>query len=132
MKKLMVLFMVIGLLVSGCASFGKWSPGAQVVVDFVCSPTDAQKADAAKWLAALDSIQASVAVAFPAAAIVKASSVMTVLANGGCFVLSEVEAALNLLSAMQTKQVAMLKVKAAPRTSQQQFPALWVAINKGK
>jgi hypothetical protein len=122
--------MVISLLISGCTSFSKWFPATQNIVNFLCDPSSDQKAEAAKWLAALDSIQTGVAVAFPAVNIVKASSVMKVLANDGYFALAEVEAALNLLTAMQTKQVAMLKVKAAPRSSQEQFPALWAIVNQ--
>jgi hypothetical protein len=131
MKKLLVLVLAI-VMVSGCAGFGKWSSGAQSVVDFVCDPSDAQKAEAAKWLAALDNIQSGVSAFFPAASIMRASSVMTVLKNGGCFVLAEVEAALSLLSDMQTKQVAMMGLKTAPRSASEQFPALWSAVKKGK
>jgi hypothetical protein len=84
MKRILILAFVL-LLVGGCAGVGKWSTGVQSVVNFVCEPTEAQKAEAAKWLTAMDNIQAGVSVAFPPAAIVKASTAMTVLAKGGCF-----------------------------------------------
>lgn len=128
MKKFLALALILGLMAPGCAGFGKFSTGAQAVVDFVCAPTEAEKAEAAKWLAAVDSIQSGVTVFFPALALVKASSAMAVLAAGGCFVLDQVETALNLLQSMQTEQAKMLMAKAAPRTSAQQFPALWARV----
>jgi uncharacterized protein YceK len=130
MKKLFVVLVVL-TLVSGCAGFGKWTPGAQKVVDFVCKPTPEQQLEAAKWLVALDVIQGTVAAAFPPLAIVQASTAMTVLKNGGCFLLSQVEAALILIADMQTKQAQVLQLKAIP-TGVQQFPALWDVVNKSK
>jgi hypothetical protein len=130
MKKILAVLMVLSL-VGGCAGFGKWSPGAQKVVDFVCKPTPEQQLEAAKWLAALDTIQGAVAAAFPALAIVQASTAMTVLKNGGCFLLSQVEAALILIGDMQTKQAQVMQLKAMP-TSKDQFPALWDAVDKSK
>jgi len=127
----LVLVLVLGGI-SGCAGFGKWSSGAQEVIGFVCSPTPAEQAEAAKWLSALDSIQAGVMVAYPAAGIAQASAVMTTLRDGGCFVLSQVQAALDLLNQMQTEQVKMLRVKAAPRTAAEQFPALTARIKARK
>ena len=135
MKKIILVVLAIGMLVGvgyGCAGFGKFSPPAQNVVDFVCNPTPAEQADAAKWLAAFNSIQSGVAVFYPPLEIVQASTVMTVVKNGGCFVLSQVQAALDLLTAMQSKQVKMLGVKAAPRTAAEQFPALAARIKAGK
>lgn len=132
MKKIIILAMVAGLLLAGCAGFGKWSSGAQEVVDFVCNPSSVEQTEAAKWLTALDSIQAGAAAFYPPLAIVQASAVMTTIKNGGCFVLSQVQAALDLLTSMQEKQVKMLKVKAAPRTSAEQFPALTARIKSGK
>lgn len=124
-----VLAMVV-VLVSGCASFGVWSSAAQKVVDFICHPTEAQMAEAAKWLAAVDAIQAGASVFFSAADIIKASSVMTVIQAGGCFVLAEVEAALNLLSNMQATQAEIKGLKGLGKSSHQEFPALWEAINR--
>ncbi len=131
MKTLIILFVAVSLLMSGCQSLGVWNTQAQKVVTFLCNPDDAQKAEAAKWLSALDSIQAGVSVAFPVLAIVKASTAMTVLKNGGCFILAEVEAALTLLGEMQAEQVKALRVKAAPRSIESQFPVLWATV-KGK
>jgi hypothetical protein len=131
MKKMLIAARVLGLM-TGCAGFGKWSSGAQNVVDFVCNPTAAEQAEAAKWLTALDSIQAGVSVAFPAVAIMQASAVMTTLKNGGCFVLAEVQSALDLLDSMQTQQAKMLKAVAAPRSMATQFPALTARIQVGK
>ncbi len=130
MKKFMVILLAVMFVVGGCTGLGKFSTGGQAIVDFVCSPDDAQKAEAAKWLAALDSIQAGVSVAFPVLAIVKASTAMTVLKNGGCFILAEVEAALNLLGAMQAEQVKALRVKTAPRSIESQFPVLWATVKE--
>jgi hypothetical protein len=132
MKKIMALFLIIGLLATGCAGVGQFSSGAQGVVDFACSPTDAEKAEAAKWLTALDAIQAGAAAFYPPLAIVQASSVMTVLKNGGCFVLTEVQAALDLLANMQAKQVKMMGVKGTPRTPAEQFPALTARVKAVK
>ncbi len=117
------------IMFGGCAGLGKFSPPVQSVVDFVCAPTQTQMDEAAKWLKALDSIQAGVTVVFPAIDIVKASTAMIVLKNGGCFVLAEVQAALDILSSMQAKQVKMMGLKAAPRMSAEQFPALTAAVN---
>jgi hypothetical protein len=130
MRKVLAVLMVLSL-VGGCAGFGKWTPGVQKVVDFMCKPTPEQQLEAAKWLVALDAIQGAVAMAFPPLAIVQASTAMTVLKNGGCFLLSQVEAALILIADMQTKQAQVLQLKAIP-TSVQQFPALWNVVNKSK
>jgi uncharacterized lipoprotein YajG len=133
MKKFLVVLVVLAM-VSGCTSFGVFSPKAQAVVDFICSPTQAQMDEAAKWLGALDNIQAGVSIAFPPAGIAKASAVMTVLKNGGCFVLSEVEAALVLIGDMQAKQIKAkgpMMAAAAPSV-QAQFPVLWATVYKGK
>jgi hypothetical protein len=131
MKRILIVVIVLAMVV-GCAGVGKWSPGAQTVVDFMCQPTAAQQEEAAKWLTAMDNIQAGVSTAFPAASIVKASSAMKVLAKGDCFVLAEVEAALVLLADMQSKQAAVKgMMKAAAATSEAQYPALWAAV-KGK
>lgn len=132
MKKFIVLAMVAGLFLTGCAGFGKWSPEAQNVVDFVCNPTAAEQADAAKWLMALDSIQAGAATFYPPLSIAQASAVMTTIKNGGCFVLSQVQAALDLLTSMQSRQAKMLKAKSAPRSAGEQFPALAARIKAGK
>jgi len=135
MKKAIPLVLAIVMLsgcLPGCASFGTWSSGAQAIVDFVCTPTDAEKADAAKWLSGLDLIQAGVSAFFPAAGIVKASAVMTTLKNGGCFFLSEVQAAIDLLTSMQAKQATMLAAKSVPRAAEVQFPALMARIKAGK
>lgn len=131
MKKVIVLILTL-LLVGGCAGFGKWSTGMQAAVDSICNPTEAQKAEAAKWLAAMDAIQGGVATFFPPLAIIKASSAMTVLKNGGCFVLAEIEAALTLLSDMQTKVATTKGFVAAPVSSEKQFPVLWATVKRGK
>lgn len=130
MKTSIAILTALALIVGGCAGFGKWNSGAQAVIDTICKPTDAQKAEAAKWLVALDNIQIGVAVAFPTA--IKASSAMTVLRNGGCFVLAEIEAALILLADMQNKQAALAGLKGVPRASAEQFPVLWATVKKGK
>jgi uncharacterized protein YceK len=127
--KTLVLILSISVAMIGCAGLGTFTPGTQAVVDLVCSPTDQQKAEAAKWLAALDAIQAGASVAFPALAIMQASSVMKVVAAGGCFVLAEVQAALNLLSNMQVKQASFKSLK-AQMSSHEQFPALWAAVER--
>lgn len=134
MKKLIIVVLVFAMLTGcfGCAGFGKWSQSAQKVVDFVCAPSDAEKAEAAKWLTALDNIQAGVSVAFPAISIMQASAVMTTIKNGGCFILSEVQMALDLLNNMETKQAKVLMMKSTPGTVAKQFPALMARINSGK
>lgn len=130
MRKVIVLVLAL-LLVGGCAGFGKWSAGAQAVIDSMCNPTDAQKAEADKWLTMLDSVQDRVAQYFPPIAIVKASSAMTVLKNGGCFVLADIEAALTLISDMETKQAEATKgIKAPPFSVKDEFPALYAAVLK--
>ena len=132
MKRLAILVMVLALVFPGCAGFGKWSSEGQQVVNFVCNPTDAQKAEAAKYLLALDMAQAAVGTFYPPVAIVQASAVMTTLAAGGCFLVSQVQAALQLLQDMQSKVMVAKALKAAPLPVAQQFPALWAAVQKGK
>lgn len=131
LKALLVLCLV-GLVSIGCSGFGKWSPGAQTVADFICNPTADQKAEAAKYLTALDMVQAVAATFFPAAGIAKASAVMTTIAQGGCFLASEVQAALDLLAQAQAKQASVTGLKAAVVPVSVQFPALWKATYKGK
>jgi hypothetical protein len=133
-KKLIIIVLTFAMLTKcfGCAGFGKWSQSAQEVVDFICTPSDAEKAEAAKWLTVLDNIQAGVSVAFPAISIMQASAVMTTIKNGGCFILSEVQMALDLLNNMEAKQATVLMIKSAPQTIAEQFPALIARINSGK
>lgn len=131
-RKLVIVAMVMALAVCGCSGFGKWSPGAQTVADFFCNPTDAQKAEAAKYLTALDMVQAVAATFYPPVGIAKASAVMTTIAQGGCFLATEVQAALDLLAQAQAKQASVKGLKAAPLPVSVQFPALWKATYKGK
>ena len=131
MKKLCTIVAMVAILVSGCASLGVWSDAAQKAVDFICKPTEAQMAEAAKWLAAVDSIQAGAAVAYAPLAVVKASAVMTTIKNGGCFIVAEVEAALILIADMQAQQ-AKLKGIMAPAPAQVQFPVLWATVKGSK
>ena len=132
MKRLAILVMVLALVFPGCAGFGKWSSESQQVVNLVCNPTDAQKAEAAQYLAALDAVQGVAVMFYPPLAIAQASAVMTTVAAGSCFLLSQVQAALDLLQAAQAKQAMAKGIKAAPVPVAQQFPALWAATHKGK
>ena len=111
----MIVVLALALL-SGCAGFGKWSAGAQSVVDFICQPSLDQQATAAKMLAALDAAQAAGTVFFPALGIAKASAVLNTIKNGGCFLVAELSDAFKVVDAanasVQNKQLGMLK--AAP------------------
>jgi hypothetical protein len=113
-KKLMILVLAIVML-AGCAGVGKWSTGAQKVVDLICAPTPEQKADAARMLAALDTGQAAAAVFFPAADIIKASAVLTTIKDGGCFLVAELTQAFKVVDAANTgievKSMGLLKAK---------------------
>ena len=132
MKRLAILVMVLALVFPGCVGFGKWSSESQQVVDFVCNPTDAQKAEAAQYLAALNAVQGVAAMFYPPLAIAQASAVMTTVAAGSCFLLSQVQAALDLLQAAQAKQAMAKGFKMTLPSAAQQFPALWAATHKGK
>jgi hypothetical protein len=120
------VFCINLVTITGCAGFGKFSSGAQTVVDFICNPSDTQKAEAAKWVQAATVLQDTAAMFFPLAG--KSIAAMTVLKNGGCFVVSEVQTALQLLSDMQAKDASVKGLKAAPKSIQAQFPVLWETV----
>ena len=107
MKKTLILIMAAALLLAGCAEF-------KTVTDFVCNPTAEQQATAAAMLAALDAAQAVAANFYPAAGMAKASAVLTTIAAGGCFLLTELEEAFKAVDAANT---AMAKTAAAKSTA---------------
>ena len=106
-KKAMILFLSAALLLAGCAAF-------KTVTGFVCNPTPEQKATAEMMLAVLDSAQAIAANFYPAAGLAKASAVLTTIAAGGCFLLTELEQAFKAVDAANT---AMAKTAAAKSTA---------------
>ena len=107
MRKVLILVMAAALLLAGCAAF-------KTATDFVCIPTPEQKATAEMMLAILDSAQAIAANFYPAAGLFKASAVLTTIAGGGCFLLSELEEAFKAVDAANT---SMAKVAAAKSTA---------------
>lgn len=96
-KRLCCLILALSLMV-GCAE-------SQAVKNFICSPTPDQQADAAQILVALDSAQSVVAMFYPPAAIVKASSVLTVIQGGGCFLLDELAQIFAMLDKAQAAKM---------------------------
>lgn len=112
MKKYLVVVMAL-VIFCGCAGFGKFTPGAQTVVDMICQPTPAQQATAAIMLAALDAGWSFV----PVAGAIKASAVLNVIRTGGCFLISELTAAFKVVdaanAATSAKQMKMLKTAPA-------------------
>ena len=106
-KILLIAILIPALLLAGCAFF-------KSVTDFVCNPTPEQQATAAMMLAVLDSAQAIAANFYPAAGLFKASAVLTTIAGGGCFLLSELEEAFKAVDAANT---AAAKVAAAKSTA---------------
>lgn len=119
MKRKPGCYLLMGLLalmlVGGCAFL-------QSTQDFVCKPTDTQKQDAEKMLAALDAVQVAAGMFFPAANIVKASSVLKVIQSGGCFLISELQEVFNILDTVQT--VKMKSMKMAVPTKFETYPSL--------
>jgi hypothetical protein len=122
----MVIGMVLALLCTGgCSGFGKFSAGAQSVVDVICSPTPEQQATAASMLMALDAAQAAGTIFFPALGIAKASAVLTSIKAGSCFLLSELAEAFKAVDAanVATAQVQLKMLRAAPAVLPE-YPAL--------
>jgi hypothetical protein len=117
MKKFFVLALAL-VMFCGCAGFGKWSTGAQKVVDMICAPTAEQQATAAKMIAALDAAQVAGTIFFPALGVAKASAVLTTIKNGGCFLASELAEAFKAVDAanavVMTKQMKMTPSMAPP------------------
>jgi uncharacterized protein YceK len=116
MKKVLVMLLVMAMI-SGCAGFGKWSTGAQKVVDMICAPTPEQQDTAAKMLAALDAAQAIGAVFYPPLGIEQASAVLNVIRGGGCFLVTQLTEAFKVVDAaneaVQAKQLKMVKMAPA-------------------
>jgi hypothetical protein len=111
MKKLSILLLSASLLLGGCATLqSAFNSGP---VNFLCQPTDAQKADAAKMLLAIDAAQAVGTMFFPVIGIAKASAVLTTIVGGGCFLIDELKQALAVADAangaVAAKQTKMLK-----------------------
>jgi hypothetical protein len=111
-SKALVLVVILALAVSGCAGFGKWSSGAQNVVDMICAPTADQQQTATIMLAALDVGWSFV----PVVGAVKASAVLKVIQAGGCFLASELADAFKVVDAANTAtaSVQLKKLKMAP------------------
>ena len=120
MKKILIVVLAMVML-SGCAGFGKWSPGAQKVIDLICAPTAEQQATAAKMLAALDAAQAVGTVFFPIVGVMKASAVLTTIKNGGCFLVSELAEAFKAVDAANSA-VIVKKMKMSPGTAPAVLP----------
>ena len=114
MKKILVILMVLALSLTGCAQIKALLNSGPV--NFLCAPTDAQKATATAMLTALDAAQAAGAVFVPALAIAKASAVLRVIQAGGCFVIAELKAALETVDAanMEMARLQAKSVKMAP------------------
>ena len=106
MKKLVILVMVLSMLLTGCAAVRSFLNSAPV--GFVCSPSEAQRLDAEKMLAALDAAQKAGAIFFPALGIAQASAVLKVIQAGGCFLVAELKSA---LEAVDAANAAQLKAK---------------------
>jgi len=106
-KILLIAILIPALLLAGCAAF-------KSVTDFVCNPTAEQQATAAMMLAVLDSAQAIAANFYPAAGLAKASAVLTTIAGGGCFLLSELE---EVFKAVDAANTAAAKTAAAKSTA---------------
>ncbi len=121
MAKLVCLAMVMVLALSGCAFLQKSK-------DFLCNPTEAQKAEAALMLAALDAIQAAGSIFFPPLAFVKASAVLTTIINGGCFLIVDL---IEIFKILDQAEAAKAKVKGlkAP-TKFISYPALRATLKK--
>ena len=107
MKKLLILMMAAALLLAGCA-------GLETAKDFMCNATPEQRQTAEMMLAALDAAQAVAANFYPAAGLAKASAVLTTIAGGCCFLVSELEEAFKAVDAANT---AAAKTAAAKSTA---------------
>lgn len=116
---LIVGLLVVALMVGGCAFL-------QGVKDFVCNPTEAQKADAAKMLAALDAAQAAGAIFAPEIAIIKASAVLTTIQRGGCFLIAELEEVFKILDSVDTAKMKAKGLKVEVDT----YPSLRKLLRK--
>ena len=126
---LAVVLVVLAMVVVGCSGFGKWSPGAQSVVDFICAPTADQQADAAKMLAALDAAQAAGAIFYAPLGIAKASAVLNTIRGGGCFLVAELTEVFEVVDAANTAtQASQAKMLKGAPASLPQYPALRALI----
>ncbi len=128
MKKLAILVVVLAMAVSGCAAIQSFleSPA----INFFCAPTDQQKAEAALMLAALDAAQAAGTIFYPVIGIAQASAVLTVIKDGGCFVVAQLKEAFKAVDAANAA-VAQAQLKAMPDMAQPtllEYPALRVLI----
>jgi len=120
MVKLVALAMALALALSGCTFL-------KTVKDFVCNPTEAQKHEALLMLVALDAVQAAGAIFVPGIAIVKASAVLTTIAEGGCFLITELQDVFDILDkAEKTK----LKAKGLVIVRIETYPALRATLRK--
>ena len=108
MKKVLVLIMVLAMAVGGCTAIKALLTSAPV--EFLCNPTPAQQQTATAMLAALDAAQAAGAVFVPDLAIAQASAVLRVIQAGGCFLVAELKAALEVVDAANV-EMARLQVK---------------------
>jgi hypothetical protein len=120
MKKRLIVVLAMVML-TGCAGFGKWSAGAQKVVDMICAPTAEQQATAARMIAALDAAQAAGAIFFPAIGVEKASAVLNVIKGGGCFLVTELAEAFKAVDAANAVVVAK-QMKATPSMAPAALP----------
>jgi hypothetical protein len=116
MKRVLVLCMIVALAFGATGATCMNSGLNSSAVDFVCSPTQAQKDTATAMLSALDAAQAAGAIFLPVLSIAKASAVLRVIQAGGCFLVAELKAAFEVVDAGNTalakKQNKMLKASA--------------------
>jgi len=110
MVKRVLLGLLCLALLSGCA-------GLQKVADVVCNPTDEQKAEAAAMLQALDAVQSLVGVFVPEATLIKASTVLTTIVKGGCFLISDLKPIIDLIDKIEA-------IKTRSLVKPQTYPAL--------
>ncbi len=106
MKRVTILCLIIALAFGATGATCMNSVVNSGPVQFVCQPTDAQKADAAKMLVAIDAAQAVGAMFFPVLGIAKASAVLTTIAGGGCFLIAELKQAFEVVDAANGVVVA--------------------------
>jgi len=122
MKKYLAILVVLVMAVSGCAAIKGIIESP--VVDFICSPTPEQQADAAKMLLALDTAQAVGTMFYPALGIAQASAVLTTIKGGGCFVIAQLKAAFEAVDAANAAKVQAKGPRFAAAARLPEYPAL--------
>ena len=122
-RYLAIILVVVAMGLSGCAAVQAFL--SSPAVDFICNPTAEQQADAAKMLVAIDTAQAVGAIFYPAAGIAQASAILTVIKNGGCFVVAQLKEAFIAVDAANAAVVqAQAKKLKGISTTLPEYPAL--------